>query len=238
VFGDADPLGQRVRLGPAISTPSMPWGVIVGVVGDVKQASLAVTGSDGFYVSSAQWFWTDNAMSLVVRTRADAASLAGAVRSAVWSVDKDQAILRVATMQKLLTASEAQRRFALILFEAFALLALVLAASGIYGILSGSVTERMRELGVRSALGASRGNIVALVLRQCMKLTAAGVVIGLAGAIAASQALISLLFGISRLDPTTYLGVIALLCGVAVLACWVPARRAAKIEPSVVLRAE
>jgi putative ABC transport system permease protein len=238
VFGDADPLGQRLRAGPSVDNAKLPWSVIVGVVGDVKQASLAVTGEDAFYVSSAQWYWTDNSMALVVRTPGEAAALAGPVRAAVWSVDKEQPILRVATMRALLTRSQAQRRFALIWLEAFALLALVLAASGIYGLLSGSVTERMRELGVRAALGASRGNNLALVLRQGMALTLAGVLIGLAGAIAASQALVSLLFGVSQLDPMTYLGVIAMVYGVAALACWLPARRAAKVEPSLVLRAE
>jgi ABC-type antimicrobial peptide transport system permease subunit len=141
-------------------------------------------------------------------------------------------------MDALLAASEAQRRFAMIVFEAFALVALVLAATGIYGVLSGNVSERMREIGVRAALGASRADILALVVRQGMTLTALGVAIGLIGAAVATQAIVSLLFGVSRLDPLTYLGVIALLAGVSAIACWVPAWRAARVDPAITLRAE
>jgi putative ABC transport system permease protein len=138
----------------------------------------------------------------------------------------------------LIAVSAAERRFVLILFEVFGLVALALAASGIYGVLSGSVTERTREIGVRSALGATRGSIVALVLRQGITLTGLGVVLGLAGAWAASQAIVAMLFDVSRLDPITYLGVIALLVSVSAIACSVPAWRAAKVDPMVALRYE
>jgi putative ABC transport system permease protein len=175
---------------------------------------------------------------LVVKTRGDSASFASAIRNAIWSVDKDQPVVRVSTMDDLVSASAAQRRFAMILFECFALLALVFAATGIYGVLSGNVAERTREIGVRSALGASRGEILALVLRQAMTLTVLGIAIGLAGAAAATQALVSMLFGISRLDPITYLGVIAVLALVSAIACWTPAWRAARVDPSITLRAE
>jgi putative ABC transport system permease protein len=232
-FNAQDPLGHRMHIGPGEQ-----WYTIVGVVGDVKQTSLALSQLDAIYLPSTQWHWADTVMSLAVRTRGDVAAIVPALQSAIWSVDKDQPIVRIATMDSLLAISEAERRFALILFEAFALAALVLAAIGIYGVLSGSVTERMRELGVRSALGASRRDILALVLKQGMALTALGVVIGLAGAIIASQSLITLLFGISRLDAITYLGVAALLAGVSMAACWVPARRASRVDPSITLRAE
>ena len=233
-FPGQDPIGQRVHLGRT----DLPWYTIVGVVGDVKQTSLAVSQSDAVYITPTQGYFADSAMSLVVRTRGDAAALAPAIRNAIWSVDKDQPIVRVATMDNLLAASAAERRFALILFQAFALVALVLAATGIYGVLSGSVTERTREIGVRLALGASRGHILALVVRQGMTLTGLGIVIGLSGAVAASQAIVTLLFGVSRLDPVTYLGVIGVLVGVSVIACWVPARRATKVDPLVALRYE
>jgi putative ABC transport system permease protein len=233
-FPGQDPIGQRVHVGRT----DLPWYTIVGVVGDVKQTSLAVTQADAVYITPTQWYFADNAMSLVVRTRGEAASLAPAIRSAIWSVDKDQPIIRVATMDQLLAESAAERRFALILFQAFALVALVLAATGIYGVLSGSVTERTREIGVRLALGASRGDILALVVRQGMTLTGLGVVIGLSGALVASQAIVTMLFGISRLDPITYLSVIGLVMGVSVIACWVPARRATKVDPLVALRYE
>jgi predicted permease len=233
-FPDQDPIGQRLRLGPQDQT----WDIVVGVVGDVKQTSLAASQTDAVYIATTQWPWADRVLSLVVRARGDAAALAPAIRQAIWSVDKDQPIVRVATMDDLLAASAAERRFALILFEAFGIVALVLAATGIYGVLSGSVTERMREIGVRLALGASRGNILALIVRQGMTLTGLGIVIGLSGAVVASQAIVTMLFGVSRLDPITYLGVIVLLAGVSVIACWVPAWRAARVDPSITLRAE
>jgi putative ABC transport system permease protein len=237
-FPKLDPIGQRVRIGPDIGHADKPWAIIVGVVGDVKQLSLTVNEPDAFYTTPAQWTWADDVRSLVVRTPGDPALLAPAIRSAIWSVDKDQPIVRVATMNSLLALSETQRRFALIVFEAFAFVGLLLAATGIYGVLSASVTERTREIGIRSALGASRRDILGLVFRQGMTLTAIGVVIGLMGAVAASQTLVSLLFNVSRLDPMTYLGVIALLLAVAAVACWVPASRASRVDPSITLRAE
>jgi putative ABC transport system permease protein len=237
-FGGKDPIGQRVRLGPDVGHAEKPWATIVGVVGDVKQESLALAAEDAFYVPTAQWPWADDVLSLVVRTRGDAAALAPSVRNAIWSVDKDQPIVRVATMESLLAVSEAQRHFTLIVLEAFALVGLVLAATGIYGVLSGSVSERTRELGIRAALGASRRDILALVLKQGMTLTGLGVLLGLAGAALASQGLVTLLFGVTRLDPITYLGVIALLLAVAGIACLVPASRAARVDPAITLRAE
>jgi putative ABC transport system permease protein len=228
-----DPIGQRIRFG---GRPGRPWDVIVGVVGDVKQTSLAVSQSDAVYVTTAQWLWADGTQWLVVRTRGDAGALAPAIRQAIWSIDKDQPVVRVATMESLLAASAAERRFALILFETFAFVALMLAAAGIYGVLSGSVAERTQEIGVRLALGATSESILALVIRQGMMLTGIGVAIGLAGAATASQAIAAMLFGISPLDPVTYFGVIVLLAGVSMVACGVPALRAMKVDPIVALR--
>jgi putative ABC transport system permease protein len=233
-FPDQDPIGKRVRVGPVDS----PFFTIVGVVADVKQMSLALSESDAVYTSTTQWHWADGTLSLVVRASGNVAALTPAIKNAIWSVDKDQPIVRVATMDSLLAASAAERSFVLILFEAFGLVSLILAATGIYGVLSGSVTERTREIGVRSALGASRGDILALVLRQGMRLTAIGIVLGLLGAAAASQAIAALLFGISPLDPLTYFGVIVLLGAVSMIACALPAWRAAKVDPMVALRYE
>jgi putative ABC transport system permease protein len=233
-FQNGDAVGRRIHAGPEAA----PWATIVGVVGDVRHTSLVAGIDDAFYMTSAQGWFADNPMSLVVRVNGDAAALVPAIKKAIWGVDKDQPITRVVTMDALVAASEAERRFALIVFEAFALVALALAAAGIYGVLSGSVTERTREIGVRSALGASRADILALVIRQAMTLTGIGVMIGIAGAIAASRALISLLFGVSRLDPITYCGVITLLAAVAALAAWMPAWRAARVDPVRALRAE
>jgi len=141
-------------------------------------------------------------------------------------------------MTTWVAASTAVRRFTMIVFEAFALVALVLAATGIYGILAGGVTERRREIGVRTALGASRREILSLVVRQGMGLTGFGMLIGLFAAGLASRALVTLLFGVSTLDPVTYAGVIVLLLAVALLACGVPAWRAARIDPAQTLRTE
>jgi len=231
-FEDRDPIGQQVSVGPA-----GPY-TIVGVVGDVKQMSLARDEPDAVYLPATQWPFPDRTLSLVVRARGDAQSLAAPIREAIWSVDRGQPILRVATMDHLLAASASARRFSLVLFEMFGLAALLLAAAGIYGVLSGSVAERTREIGVRTALGASRSTIVSLVIRQGMSLTLGGTMLGLAGAVAASEAMVTMLFGITRLDPATYIGVATLLLAVSLVACWVPAWRAARVDPAITLRTE
>lgn len=237
-FPGQDPIGQRIRIGRDLGRADKPWNIIVGVVGDVKQMSLAATDSDAVYLTDAQVSEAERVMSLVVRTDGEAASLAPAIRNAIWAVDNNQPVMGVATMDDLLAASAAERRFALGLFGAFALVALTLAAVGIYGVLSGSVAERTRELGVRSAMGATHGDLLALVLRQGLTLTMVGVTVGLVGAAAASRALRTLLFSVSPLDPVTYMGVIALLGAVSAGACWFPAWRAARVDPCITLRAE
>ena len=233
-FSGVDPIRQRVRIGPTDG----PLYTIVGIVGDVKQLSLAQNDADAIYVTPVQWRFADNAFTLVVRTETDAASLAPALRRAIWSVDKDQPIVRVATMEELLRTSGAERRFVMIIVTSFAFVALALAAAGIYGVLSGSVAERSREIGIRSALGASPNNILGLILRQGLTLTLCGAAIGLIGAIAASGALAALLFGISNLDLVTYLGMFALLLVVSATACGLPARRASQVDPTITLRSE
>jgi len=233
-FPGMDPIGQRLRIGPRDG----PLYTIVGIVGDVKQMSLGLNRTDSVYVSPSQWRFADRIMSLVIRAQGDAAALTPAIRAAVWSVDKDQPVVRIATMDHLVAASAAERRFASILFEAFAIAALVLAAAGMYGVLAGSVAERTREIGVRSALGASRSNILGLVAKQGVQLIASGAAIGLAGAIAGSSAIDSMLFGVSRLDPPTYIGVALILCSVSALACLVPAWRAVRVDPVSTLRSE
>jgi ABC-type antimicrobial peptide transport system permease subunit len=212
----------------------------VGVVGDVRHTSLDAEREDAVYVPAAQWPQPDRALWLVVRARpgVDAAALAPALRRAVWAVDADQPIVRVGTMRERVAASAAERRFALTLFEAFGAAALALAAIGIYGVLSGSVTERVREIGVRAALGASRRDLLLLVLRQGTVLAALGAGLGVAGAAVATRALVTLLFGVTPFDPATYGAVVALLLGVAGAACAAPAWRAARVDPATTLRAE
>ena len=229
-FPDQDPIGKRVQVGPADGT----WHTIVGVVGDVKQASLAAPQSDALYTTPEQWRFADDAMSLVVRSGGNAATVAPSIRQAIWSVNKDIPIVRVATMDDLLARSASERRFVLILLEAFGLVALVLAAIGIYGVLSGSVTERTREIGVRLALGAQRADVLGLILRDGVKLTLGGVGIGLLGAWAATRLLTKLLYDVSATDPWSFGAVALLLTIVAMLACYLPARRAttgAGLEP-------
>ena len=233
-FGDQDPIGQRVKLGP-LDGPSH---TIVGVVGDVKQSSLAASDLDAFYTTPEQWRFRDNTVSVVIRGVGNTAKLAPAIRKAIWSVDKDQPIVQVAMMDDLLAASEADRRFALILFETFGLVALVLAAAGIYGVVSSTVTERTREIGVRLALGAERRNVLNLILRQGLKLTLGGIGVGLLMSWAVTRLLTNLLYGVSAKDPSIFGGVAFVLIVVALLACYWPARRATKIDPLIALRHE
>ena len=237
-FGDDNPLGQRFRLGP----PQGDWFTVVGVAGDVRQSSFDVDPPAAVYVTPWQWHWVDGSMSVVARGRAggagDAASLTTPIRSAIWSVDREQAIVRIATMNALVNRSIADRRFTLILFEAFGLAALLLAGTGIYGVLSGGVTERVREIGVRAALGASPADIVGLVVGRGAVLAGAGLILGLGGAVVGTRAVSALLFGVSRLDAATYFSVAALLAGVALLASALPALRAARIDPAMTLRSE
>jgi putative ABC transport system permease protein len=233
-FGDQDPIGQRVKLGPSDG----PWHTIVGVVGDVKQTSLAASDLQAFYITPDQWRFGDNTVSLVVRGVGNTVNLTPAIREAIWSVDKDQPILQVAMMNDLLSASEAQRRFALILFETFGVVALALAAAGIYGVLSYTVTERTREIGVRLALGAERRNVLSLILRHGLKLTLSGIGLGLLLALAVTRLLTNLLYGVSAKDPSIFGGVAIVLIVVALLACYRPARRATRIDPLIALRHE
>jgi putative ABC transport system permease protein len=234
-FGNQDPIGQRMKIG---GFPNWPWYTIVGVAGDVKQASLAVSDPDAVYIAPEQSWFVDQAMTLVTRSRVSPAALVPAIKQAIWSVDKNQPIVRITTMDLVLALTQAERSFVLILFEAFGILALALAAVGIYGVLSGSVTERTREIGIRLALGAPRGNILSLILRQGMTLTLVGIVIGIGGALAASQAIASQLYGVTPLDLITYIGVILILAGVSALACWAPAWRASRVDPAITLRVE
>jgi putative ABC transport system permease protein len=233
-FPARDPIGQRVHVGPDRG----PWFTIVGVVKDVKQLSLATHDADAVYLTPDQSWFADEVMWFVVRTRGEPSSLGTSVRNAIWSVDKDQPVDRLSSMDAIVAASETQRHFALVIFECFAVAALVLAAMGLYGVLAGSVAERVREIGVRAALGAAPGDIVRLVVGQGMVLTGIGIVFGVIGAAWASRALITLLFGVSRLDPATYGGVVVVLGGVAAVACLIPARRAARVDPVITLRAD
>jgi putative ABC transport system permease protein len=233
-FPQNDPIGERLRIGPMDSRPY----TIIGVVKDVKQRSLALSESSAVYVPATQWQFADNAISFVIRSNTSSGLLIPAIRQVISSVDQNQAIVRIAMMKDLLEATAAERRFAFLLFQTFALAALTLAAAGIYGVLAGNVAERTREIGVRSALGASRRDLVTMVIRQGLTLTAFGIAVGLIASFAATHAIVAMLFQTSPLDPLTYGSVIALLATVAFIASGVPAWRASRVDPATTLRAE
>jgi putative ABC transport system permease protein len=237
LFGNRDPIGERIRFGPEMSG-SGAWDYVVGVVGDVKHYSLSADAPDAFYVASAQWGWVDNVQTLVVRATGDAAALVPSIERAVWSIDRNQPIQRVRTMDAFVTASAGQRRFAMLVLQSFAAAAFLLAAVGLYGVIAGGVVERVREIGIRSALGATPADIVADVVRPALLLAASGSILGIAASLAATRLIRNMLFGVSSIDVLTYLSVLMLLLGTAALAAWAPARRAAGIDPVRALRAE
>jgi putative ABC transport system permease protein len=232
-----DPTGKRLKIGP-LDSPNQ-WLTVAGVVSDVRQAGLYGDPRMDLYVPYAQeyrGFVTPR--DLVLRTKGDAASVAAAVRQAVWSVDKDQPVSNVRTMDQVFAAAISQERFQTLLLALFAALALVLACVGLYGVIAYAVAQRTHEIGVRMALGAQPFDVLRLVLRQGMLLTIAGLVVGVAAGLVATRVLSEMLFGVTATDPLTFIGVPALLLLVALLACYIPARRATRIDPLVALRYE
>lgn len=231
-FPGEDAIGKRATVYP-FKTPCE----IVGVVGDVKHRSLDVESGPEFYVSylqSPQPF-----MSLVARTTlSDPAGLAATVQNAVQQIDKDQPISDVRTMNQVLGQSTATRRFNMLLLAVFAMIALILASVGIFGVMSYTVTQRTHEIGIRMALGAQMSDVFRLVVGQGMILVLIGVGLGLIGAFSVTRVMSSLLYGVSATDPLTFAGVALLLTSIAFLACLIPARRATRVDPMVALRHE
>jgi putative ABC transport system permease protein len=224
-----DAIGRRIYFGLTRSRPE-----IVGVIKDVRRAALDAEPKPEMYFPFAQLPSTD--AMLAVRTDGDPLSLVAAVRSEVQAIDKDQPVVLIHTMEELVAESASQRRFNMLLLAVFAGVALLLAAVGIYGVMSYSVEQRTHEIGLRMALGAQTGDVLRLLLGQGMKLVVLGVLIGLAAASAMTRLISSLLFGISATDPVTYVAITLLLAAVALLACYIPARRAARVDPVVTLR--
>jgi len=234
IWPGADPIGKRVRMGD----PKGPWRSVIGIAPNVRHRALDATDANQIYIPERQWQFADNVVDVVVRTHGNPSSLARAVRNAVQNVDVNQPITGLSTMEQVITTSTADRRLALLLFASFASLALVLAVAGIYGVLAGAVTERTREIGVRTALGATPGAILGMVLLQGARLATAGLLLGLIGALSLGRFLQSLLYGVGTMDPVTLAGVSLLLATVALAACLLPAMRALGIDPIAALRAD
>ena len=236
-FAHQNPLGQRIRWGRETGPPR--WMTIVGVVGDVKQYSLAESAYPAVFTPFAQsneaWRrW----MCVVVRMPQSSASLIPAVKGQIWSLDSQIPLNRIQSMDELLDLSLAERRFNMSLLGLFAGMAMILAAVGIYGLLSYSVSQRTHEIGVRVAVGARRRDVLKLVLGQGARLAAVGLAAGVLGALALTRLMASLLFGVTATDPATFATVALLMMAVALLACFVPARRAMRVDPMVALRNE
>jgi putative ABC transport system permease protein len=231
-----DPIGKRLKVGPADSPNA--WLTVVGVVGDVRQTGLYEQRLEFYvpYMQERRSFMAPR--DLVVRTKADPALIAAAVRNAVWKVDKDQPVSNVRTMDQVFAAAISGERFQALMLGLFAALALVLACVGLYGVISYSVVQRTHEIGVRMALGAQPVDVLTLVIRQGMLLTFAGLVVGIVAGTFVTRVLTDMLFGVTPRDPLTFAGVPVLLLLVAFLACYVPARRATRIDPLEALRYE
>ncbi len=230
-----DALGKRVHLDS--DEDDSPPREIVGVVGDVHHERLTADVYPGYYTPYLQH--PGRRINLVVRSAStDPKALASAVRGAVKEVDKDQLIWETKTMSERLSASVASRRFRMMLLGIFAALALMLAAIGIYGVMSYAVTQRTHEIGIRMALGAQASDVFKLVVKHGMMLALVGIGAGLIGAFAVTRVMASLLYGVSATDPLIFFGVALLLASVAFLACYIPARRATKVDPMIALRYE
>ena len=229
-----DPIGARFKWGRI--GDDRPWREVVGIVADTRQVSLADEPEPEVFMPFLQE--ASSAMSVVVRAARAPEDLASVLRKEVLAVDPDQPVNNLRTVEQTLTDSTAQRRFQLLLLGLFASLALALAVIGIYGVLSYTVGLRTREIGIRMALGARRGDVLRMVLGQGLALVALGTAIGLAAAFALSRTVAGLLYGVSRTDPATYLAVSAMLAVVALLACYLPAQRATRVDPIAALRHE
>jgi putative ABC transport system permease protein len=230
-FGNEEAVGKRMR-GPGADG----WQTIVGVVGDVRQNGLENDITPEMYRSYLQG--STEIASIAIRTTADPSQLVSAVRSQVAAFDKEQPIYNLMTMEQRLARTMSPRRTNMTLLSAFAVLAVALAAVGIYGVISYSVGQRTHEIGVRMALGAKRHDVLRLIVRQGMKPVLCGIALGVVAALAATRLLSGLLFGVSALDTATFGFVSLLMCGVAFVACFIPARNAAKVDPVVALRCD
>ncbi|MEN3330906.1 MAG: hypothetical protein V7641_271 [Blastocatellia bacterium] len=231
-FPDEDPVGKRLKITYGKPLPRQ----IVGVIKDVKHQGLESSSQEELYVPYAQNPWAF--MTLVARTQAEPKDIAAALKSEVWAIDRDQPIDRIKSVEELVADSVSRPRFYARLLGLFAALAMILAAVGIYGVISYSVSQRTHEIGIRMALGAQQRDVLLLIIKQGLMPTLIGIAIGLTAAAGLTHLMASLVFGVSVTDPLTFIAVSLLLVGIALLACYIPARRAARVDPLIALRYE
>ena len=229
-----DALGKRLKWGPAESKDA--WLTIVGVVGDVKQGALEVETTPHTYEPFLQN--PGSSLNVAIRASGQPTGLGSSLRATVWAIDPQLAVAQLQTMDQVISQSTTPRRFNLFLLAGFASLALILSAIGIYGVIAYSVVRRVHEIGIRMALGAQRTDVVRLVVGQGLLLLGIGLVVGILGALALTRSLASFLYGIQPTDPATFACVVAILAAVALVACYIPARRATKVDPMTALRYE
>ena len=234
-FPGEDPIGRRVTFGDPAQADTR-WQTIVGVVGDTKRGGFEREPWAETYFPMRQA--ATGRMLVFLRTAGDPVTVAGAAQRAVWALDPNQAVASVRTVEEMLAQADANRRFTTLLLGIFAAVALVLAAIGVYGVLAYATAQRTQEIGIRMALGADRGMVLRMILAGGVKIAGAGLILGMAGALAVTHVLSGLLFGIGPRDPLTFILVPALLFLVALVACWIPARRALRVEPVLALRGE
>jgi putative ABC transport system permease protein len=236
-FGDEDPIGKRMNLG---DTQNPAWNTVIGIVRDTRHESLGADPYPQMYAVNTQA--SQRSMALVARVAADPGAMIASVRSTVAELDSSLALNNARTMDQVIAQSVARPRFNMLLMSLFAVLALLLAAIGIYGVMAYSVAQRTQEIGIRMALGANAPAILGMVLRQGLRLTVAGIGIGLLGAFLVTRLIAGLLSGllykVGASDPWTFASIAIVLAAVAVLACLVPARRAMRIDPMNALRYE
>ena len=235
-FANEDPVGKRINFGGIESNGQPVWWEIIGVAADVRNLELREEGSPDIYFNYRQDLFAG--MNVVIRTTVEPQSLSSAVRFAVAEVDRNTPVSDVKTMEHLVSESVTQPRFNLFVLSVFGFIALMLSAAGIYAVTAYSVAQRTHEVGIRMALGAQRMDVLKLIVGGGMALIAGGIIIGLVTSVALTRLLNSLLFGVSATDPLTFAAITLALAAVALFACYIPARRAMKVDPLVALRYE
>jgi putative ABC transport system permease protein len=235
-FPGENPVGKRIGFGGTDPKGQPVWFEIVGVVANVRSLELREEPTAEVYLSSQQDTFSE--MSFVIRTQIDPEGLAAVLREAVQDVDRGQPVTAIRTMENIVSESVTQPRFNLTLLGVFGVMALVLSAAGIYGVTAYTVNQRTHEIGIRMAVGAKEQDVFRLIIKQGMRPAIAGIVIGLTAAIGLTRLMESLLYGTSATDPLTFTVLTILLLGVALMACYFPARRAMKVDPMIALRYE